>query len=163
MSHVQSRNSTSKMHTKRKRGMVNRDQAHHTPWSEDPPENGERPRNSSSRRSSLAFQPQSMNDLGCFRPDGRIQAQDQPAELIRPSFSTSSSYQPRFGTPIPSPNFGDDIVSHEAQDSLHEVVFALDFKKKDSVGCCYYVASEERLYVLSDIKHGNVDIIGSRW
>ena len=44
-------------------------------------------------------------------------------------------------------------------DSLNEVIMALDMRSRDTVGCCYYVARQETLYLTSDIKYGGIDCI----
>ena len=47
----------------------------------------------------------------------------------------------------------------EEDDTLHEVMMAIDMRNRDTIGCCYYVAREEKLYFLSDITYGGLDII----
>ena len=47
----------------------------------------------------------------------------------------------------------------EEDDSLNEVMMAIDMRNRDTIGCCYYVAREEKLYMLSDVKFGGLDII----
>ncbi|OAG13030.1 uncharacterized protein CC84DRAFT_1255161 [Paraphaeosphaeria sporulosa] len=47
----------------------------------------------------------------------------------------------------------------ELDDTLSEVVMAIDLQQKDTVGCCYYVAREERLYFTEDIKLGGLAVI----
>ena len=50
----------------------------------------------------------------------------------------------------------------EEDDSLNEVMMAIDMRDRDTIGCSYYAAREEKLYVLSDIKYGGLDIIDTR-
>ncbi|KAF3049875.1 MutS protein msh5 [Didymella keratinophila] len=44
-------------------------------------------------------------------------------------------------------------------DTLSEVIMAVDMTPRGTVGCCYYVAREERLYFMEDIQIGDVDIV----
>jgi len=55
----------------------------------------------------------------------------------------------------------DEVAIHEREDndSLNEVVMALDLRNRDTVGCSYYVAKEETLYLMGDIKFGGLDIV----
>jgi DNA mismatch repair protein MSH5 len=46
-----------------------------------------------------------------------------------------------------------------ALDALAEVVMAVDMRERGSVGCCYYVAKEEKLYCIEDVKFGGVEVI----
>ena len=55
-----------------------------------------------------------------------------------------------------------DIQDQEDNDSLNEVVMALDLRNRDTVGCSYYVAREEKLYLMGDVKFGGVDIVERR-
>lgn len=50
----------------------------------------------------------------------------------------------------------DDI---EDADYLNEVIMAIDLRDRDTVGCCYYVAMEEKLYLMEDVKHGGLDVV----
>ncbi|MCJ1471038.1 MutS protein msh5 [Pseudocyphellaria aurata] len=51
-----------------------------------------------------------------------------------------------------------DIQAREENDSLHEVIMAVDLRDKGTVGCCYYVAGEEKLYLMEDVKYGGIEI-----
>jgi DNA mismatch repair protein MSH5 len=44
-------------------------------------------------------------------------------------------------------------------DTLSEVIMAVDMIPQGTVGCCYYVARDEKLYFMEDIQLGDVDII----
>lgn len=54
-----------------------------------------------------------------------------------------------------------DIQDREESDSLDEVIMAIDLRDKETVGCCYYVAREEKLYLMEDVKHGGIEVIGA--
>jgi DNA mismatch repair protein MSH5 len=42
------------------------------------------------------------------------------------------------------------------------VIMAVDMTPRGTVGCCYYVARDEKLYFMEDIQCGDVHIIDSR-
>ncbi|OKL60144.1 hypothetical protein UA08_04558 [Talaromyces atroroseus] len=44
-------------------------------------------------------------------------------------------------------------------DDMAEVVMAVDMREKGTVGCCFYIAREERLSILSDTQYGGKDLI----
>lgn len=46
--------------------------------------------------------------------------------------------------------------------SLQEVIMAVDMRDRESIGCCYFVAREEKLYLMEDIKSGGLGIIEIR-
>lgn len=52
-----------------------------------------------------------------------------------------------------------DSQEREGNDSLDEVIMAVDLRDKGTVGCCYYVAREEKLYLMEDVKCGGLDVI----
>lgn len=51
------------------------------------------------------------------------------------------------------------ILQDETEDDLCQVVMAVDVKERGTVGCCYYVAEEEKFYVLEDIVSGGLEVI----
>lgn len=54
------------------------------------------------------------------------------------------------------------IDEREDDDAANEVVMALDMRDRGTVGCCYYVAREEKLYFMDDVKFGGLDVIDTR-
>jgi hypothetical protein len=44
-----------------------------------------------------------------------------------------------------SPEIDADISNREENDSLDEIIMAVDLKERGTVGCCYYVAREEKV------------------
>ena len=54
-----------------------------------------------------------------------------------------------------------EVEEREEDDSLHEIIMALDMRNRDTVGCCYYVAREGKLYIMGDVKFGGVPVIES--
>ncbi|MCJ1475715.1 MutS protein msh5 [Lambiella insularis] len=55
----------------------------------------------------------------------------------------------------------DDIAirEREGNDALNEIVMAIDLRARDTVGCSYYVAREEKLYLMNDVKFGGIEVI----
>lgn len=47
-------------------------------------------------------------------------------------------------------------------EDLCQVIMAIDIKDRGTVGCSYYNAQEEKLYILEDIARGGKDIIDKR-
>lgn len=50
----------------------------------------------------------------------------------------------------------------EDDDTLNEIIMAIDLLPRGVVGCCYYVARDEKLFLMEDIQFGDVDIIDTR-
>lgn len=44
-------------------------------------------------------------------------------------------------------------------DTLNEIIMAVDLGTKGSVGCSYYVARDEAMYFMEDVKLGDIDIV----
>ena len=54
---------------------------------------------------------------------------------------------------------GDEV---EEDDSLAERIMAVDMRNRGNVGCCYYVAQHEALYLLEDIRSAGLETIDLR-
>ncbi len=59
---------------------------------------------------------------------------------------------------------GDLAVEHNdvCDDTLNEIIMAVDMTPRGTIGCCYYIAREEKLYFMEDIQIGDVDIVSTR-
>lgn len=59
---------------------------------------------------------------------------------------------------------GDLTAEHDdiKDDTLGEVIMAVDMTPRGTVGCCYYVAREEKLYFMEDIQIGDANIVDTR-
>jgi len=53
----------------------------------------------------------------------------------------------------------EDIQRREDADSLNEVIMAVNMKERGTLGCAYYVAREEKLCLMEDIKMAGLDIV----
>lgn len=51
------------------------------------------------------------------------------------------------------------IDEREENDTLNEVIMAVDVKVRGTVGCSYYVAREEKLYFMEDVKLGGLEVV----
>jgi DNA mismatch repair protein MSH5 len=47
----------------------------------------------------------------------------------------------------------------DGNDALNEVIMAVDLRERNTVGCCYYIARDEKLYFMEDVKLGGVDVV----
>jgi hypothetical protein len=51
------------------------------------------------------------------------------------------------------------IDEREDADALNEIIMAIDMKERGTVGCAYYVARDEKLFLIEDIKLAEMDIV----
>ncbi|PYH95934.1 DNA mismatch repair protein Msh5 [Aspergillus ellipticus CBS 707.79] len=54
-----------------------------------------------------------------------------------------------------------DLYERSIDDELEQVVVAVDIRDSGTVGCSYYSAQEEKLYLLGDLRYSNAEIIES--
>ena len=47
----------------------------------------------------------------------------------------------------------------EEVEHLNEVIMAVDMRNRGTVGCCYYVVMEEKLYLMEDVTHGGLEVV----
>ena len=80
-----------------------------------------------------------------------------PSPLSNPTVH-EQSYAPTHAPLGP----GRDMDAIEEDESLSETVMAVDMRDRGSIGCCYYVAATEKLYLLEDVKSGGLDTIDLR-
>jgi len=62
----------------------------------------------------------------------------------------------------PSIEDNSDVDDSVHDDSLNEIVMAVDVRSRGTVGCAYYVAREEKFYFMEDVKLGGADIVEAR-
>lgn len=89
-------------------------------------------------------------------PDKSITLEQCPARVAtRPDGHTS--------TTIPDtdmrPEADADIDLREDADLLNEVIMAVDMRERGNVGCCYYVAKNQQIALLSDVQGGGLEVI----
>ena len=51
------------------------------------------------------------------------------------------------------------IADREDADSLQEVIMCVDMRDRGTVGCCYYVARDQKLFVMADLIYGGIEVI----
>lgn len=86
------------------------------------------------------------------RPRVQIQSPDRDTHTD-PVPETSSSSLPREDRLLDEEDGLNDL------DVLNEIIMAVDMKERGTVGCCYYVARDEKLYFMEDVKLGGVEIV----
>lgn len=52
-----------------------------------------------------------------------------------------------------------EINEREEDDLMNEVVMAVDLRNGGTVGCAYYVAREQKLYMTEDVGFGGIEVI----
>lgn len=52
-----------------------------------------------------------------------------------------------------------EIEARENTDAVNEIIMAIDLKDGGTIGCAYYSAREEKLFLMADIKMAGLDII----
>ncbi|KAL8885773.1 MAG: hypothetical protein Q9215_006422 [Flavoplaca cf. flavocitrina] len=83
------------------------------------------------------------------------------------STSLASSFGPHHHNPSSAthsridfaPERETDINEREEDDSLNEVVMAIDLRDRGTVGCAYYIAREEKLYMMQDMSSGGIETV----
>jgi DNA mismatch repair protein MSH5 len=73
----------------------------------------------------------------------------------RPASSNSNSFNY-------DPESESQIREREDHDDLNQVIMAIDVNSNGTVGCTYYMAKEEKLHLLQDVKTGGDAVIDSR-
>ncbi len=110
-----------------------------------------------SQRSSVASSPRAAQ--------GQAPQQSQQSRL---SIPPKDRHPPGVGSSVatsqsrPGPENDAEIDAREDNDALNEVVMALDVKDRGTVGCSYYVAREERMYFMEDVKLGGLEVVDTR-
>ena len=52
-----------------------------------------------------------------------------------------------------------EVQEQVMDESMDDVVMAVDMRDKGTVGCCYYLAARETIFLMVDIKSAGLDII----
>ena len=52
-----------------------------------------------------------------------------------------------------------DVDDDFGDDSLNEIIMAIDVRMRGTVGCAYYVAKDQRLYCMEDVKLGGPNVV----
>ena len=72
--------------------------------------------------------------------------------------STSSSAHESNGTAY-NEETETDIQQREDDDAMNEIIVSIDMKDRGTIGCAYYIAREEKLCLMEDIKMAGLDVV----
>lgn len=99
-----------------------------------------------SRQGPVAPRSQQSRSLGSTQPS----APPSSVPRNRPSHTNAA---------IVSPDKDDQLQDHSEDEEVDQIIMAIDMKERQTVGCCYYIAQEETLYLLEDVRSGGMEII----
>ena len=51
-----------------------------------------------------------------------------------------------------------EVQDREDADALNEIIMAIDMRDRGTLGCAYYIAREEKLFLVEDIKIGRAHV-----
>lgn len=100
----------------------------------------------------------------------RTSSQDTHYISSRPSYSRATSVATSRSLQNENENLPSNALPHsqvttqeerldDDDEELCRVIMAVDMKDRGTVGCSYYSAQEEKLYVMEDIVYGGHDVI----
>jgi DNA mismatch repair protein MSH5 len=89
---------------------------------------------------------------------GTASSRPCPQARTGPFIHTSSTHAPSEALQ------GSDIIAagDANDDTLNEIIMAVDMTQRRTIGCCYYVARDEKLYFMEDIQLGDVNVVDAR-
>lgn len=99
--------------------------------------------------------PIALSQSSMFSPQLPAHPNRQRLSLRSPSLRGVSA------TPDQRNNADDEEDGHPGvdADALHEVIMAIDIKDNGNLGCAYYIAAEEILYLLEDVAVAGFEIV----
>jgi DNA mismatch repair protein MSH5 len=53
----------------------------------------------------------------------------------------------------------ESVAQNERDDTLNEIIMAVDLSPGATIGCCYYVARDEKMFFMEDIQMSDVDVV----
>jgi len=78
----------------------------------------------------------------------------------RPNSShASSAYRDQDVIRAPIRESDAEIEAREDSDAMNEVIMAVEMRDRGTIGCAYYIAREEKLCLMEDIKMAGLDIL----
>ncbi|KAI9820000.1 MAG: MutS protein msh5 [Pycnora praestabilis] len=89
-------------------------------------------------------------------PSQQSRATPQIRVSLPPSSRQSSAAPSLAGD---APENDREIEDREENDNLNEIIMGIDMRDRGTVGCCYYVAREEKLYLMEDVAFGGLEVI----
>lgn len=115
--------------------------------------------------SSLGYRAQSFESHhSTLRTQKRLNPQPTQQKPENSNYSDSSSRAPisEISETVDALEDDANLQDSEIDNSLDQVIMAVDMRDKGTVGCCYYVAKEEKLYMMDDVKYSGIDVIDAR-
>lgn len=109
------------------------------------------------RKSQLSQQPAKRLSLHPSRSQLDSRSSSAQHRSVHES-DRAQSASPSVETSI-QPENAAAIAEREGADSLNEVIMCADMRNKGAVGCCYYVARDQKLFIMADVSHGGVEVI----
>lgn len=85
----------------------------------------------------------------------RRNASRTPSERHPPSRSND------YNTPSNARHDARDGIASDIDDLDHETILALDVKERGALGCAYYSASTDTLFVMEDLASGGMELLES--
>lgn len=96
-------------------------------------------------------------------PANKARAISAPSSFQRSSVHPSSSATRQLRTPFHTETQCEVVDSESSiDDDLGHVIVAIDIKDYGTVGCAYYSAEHEKLYLLGDSRSGGMETIDTR-
>lgn len=75
------------------------------------------------------------------------------------SHARSGTTPPTIGNSREVEGDGEENQEPDNEDALSEIIMAVDVKDRMTIGCCYYVAREEKLALMEDVKLGSLEMV----
>jgi DNA mismatch repair protein MSH5 len=101
--------------------------------------------------------PPSRQSQGTSRSQQSLPQDSTP--LSAPHFSVPQSRATQPNATVVSPEGANQLPEQSEDEEVDQIIMAIDMKEKQTIGCCYYVAQEEKLYLLEDVQSGGLEII----
>ncbi|KFX88111.1 hypothetical protein V490_07834 [Pseudogymnoascus sp. VKM F-3557] len=79
--------------------------------------------------------------------------------LPRSHANSGSSTLSRISNHIAEIESEAEVRDREDADALNEIIMAIDMRDRGTLGCAYYIAREEKLFLMEDIKLSGLDIV----
>ena len=121
-----------------------------------------------SSRATPSSHPQTFSRLSSVPRSLQASSPALPAlsQRNRVSLRPQSSHTSNITSPRDENDISAEILESDAEtqmredaDAMNEIIMAVDLRDRGTVGCAYYVAREEKLCLMEDIKVGGLDII----
>ncbi|KFY27431.1 hypothetical protein V493_03503 [Pseudogymnoascus sp. VKM F-4281 (FW-2241)] len=79
--------------------------------------------------------------------------------LPRSHANSGSSSLSRISNHVAEVESEAEVQDREDADALNEIILSIDMRDRGTLGCAYYIAREEKLFLMEDIKLSGLDIV----